>query len=33
MHERCEEAMVEQTLADMTYFVENEGKLRLDVFT
>ncbi|KAG7153344.1 Set1/Ash2 histone methyltransferase complex subunit ASH2-like [Homarus americanus] len=33
MHERCEESMVERTLADMTYLVENEGKLRLDVFT
>ncbi|KAK7068679.1 Set1/Ash2 histone methyltransferase complex subunit ASH2, partial [Halocaridina rubra] len=33
MHERCEEFMVEQTLADMTYLVENEGKLRLDLIT
>lgn len=33
MHERCGESMVERTLADMTYLVENEGKLRLDVFT
>ncbi|XP_064096042.1 set1/Ash2 histone methyltransferase complex subunit ASH2-like isoform X1 [Macrobrachium nipponense] len=33
MNERCEEFMVEQTLADMTYLVENEGKLRLDLIT
>ncbi|KAF2352877.1 SPRY domain [Trinorchestia longiramus] len=33
MHERAEEAMVEQTLADMTYLVENEGKLRLDMMS
>jgi len=33
VNERCEEAMSEQTLADMMYFVENEGKLRLDIFS
>ena len=33
MCERAEEAMAEQTLADLTYFVENEGKLRLDMLS
>ncbi|XP_018013745.1 set1/Ash2 histone methyltransferase complex subunit ASH2 [Hyalella azteca] len=33
MHEKAEEAMVEQTLADMTYLVENEGRLRLDMMS
>lgn len=33
MHERAEEGMVEQTLADLTYLVENEGKLRLDMLS
>ena len=31
MHERAQEATVEQCLADMLYLVENEGKLRLDM--
>ena len=33
MSERAEEAMIEQTLADITYLVENEGKLRLDMMS
>merc|ERR1739838_1099224 len=28
MNERCDEAMAEQTMADLTYLVENDGKLR-----
>jgi Set1/Ash2 histone methyltransferase complex subunit ASH2 len=30
MSMRAEEMAVEQTLADMKFFTENEGKLRLD---
>ena len=30
MCKRAEEAAVEQTLADMKFFTENDGKLRLD---
>ncbi|KAF5303454.1 hypothetical protein FQA39_LY19024 [Lamprigera yunnana] len=32
MHQRAEEAICEQTFADMIYLTENEGKLRLDSF-
>ncbi len=27
-----EESQIEQTMSDMLYFIENEGKLRLDIF-
>jgi len=30
MHERTDESMAEQAMADMLYFTENEGRLRLD---
>ena len=33
MYEKAEEAIAEQSMADMIYFTENEGKLRLDTFT
>ncbi|KAJ8683163.1 hypothetical protein QAD02_018955 [Eretmocerus hayati] len=33
MYEKAEEAIAEQSMADMLYFTENEGKLRLDTFT
>lgn len=33
MNERCDEAMAEQTMADLTYLVENDGKLRLDIYS
>ncbi|XP_014475699.1 PREDICTED: set1/Ash2 histone methyltransferase complex subunit ASH2 [Dinoponera quadriceps] len=33
MHERAEEAIAEQSMADMLYLMENEGKLRLDTFS
>lgn len=32
MHEKAEEAVSEQTVADMLYLTENEGKLRLDTY-
>lgn len=32
MHQKAEEAICEQTLADIIYLTENEGKLRLDSF-
>lgn len=32
MCEKAEEAICEQTMADMLYLTENEGKLRLDNF-
>lgn len=32
MHDRVEELICEQSVADMVYFVENDGKLRLDTF-
>ncbi|XP_063912714.1 set1/Ash2 histone methyltransferase complex subunit ASH2 isoform X2 [Zophobas morio] len=32
MHQKAEEAICEQTLADVLYLTENEGKLRLDSF-
>ncbi|XP_033298538.1 set1/Ash2 histone methyltransferase complex subunit ASH2 isoform X1 [Bombus bifarius] len=32
MHDRAEEAIAEQSMADILYFTENEGKLRLDTF-
>lgn len=32
MHERVEDLITEQSLADMIYFTENDGKLRLDTF-
>ncbi|KAK7865162.1 hypothetical protein R5R35_002221 [Gryllus longicercus] len=32
MHEKAEEAICEQTMADLLYLTENEGKLRLDTF-
>ena len=33
MHERTDESMAEQAMADMLYFTENEGRLRLDSST
>lgn len=30
MHDRVEELICEQSLADMVFFTENDGKLRLD---
>ena len=30
--EKAEEAIAEQSMADMLYLIENEGKLRLDNF-
>lgn len=32
MSDRVEELISEQSLADMIYFTENDGKLRLDTF-
>ncbi|KAK9884605.1 hypothetical protein WA026_007445 [Henosepilachna vigintioctopunctata] len=32
IHEKAEEAICEQTMADILYLTENEGKLRLDSF-
>ncbi|XP_058798250.1 set1/Ash2 histone methyltransferase complex subunit ASH2 isoform X2 [Phymastichus coffea] len=32
LYEKAEEAIAEQCMADMLYFTENEGKLRLDTF-
>ncbi|XP_063703607.1 set1/Ash2 histone methyltransferase complex subunit ASH2 [Culicoides brevitarsis] len=32
MHERAEEFICEQAMADIMYFTENDGKLRLDTF-
>lgn len=32
MHDRVEEMICEQTMADMMYFTENDGKLRLDSY-
>jgi Set1/Ash2 histone methyltransferase complex subunit ASH2 len=32
MHQKAEEAICEQTMADLIYLTENEGKLRLDSF-
>lgn len=33
MFDKAEEAMAEQSMADMLYLGENEGKLRLDTFS
>lgn len=33
MHDRVEDLICEQSLADMMYFTENDGKLRLDNFS
>lgn len=33
MHEKAEETIAEQSLADILYLTENEGKLRLDTYT
>uniref|UniRef100_A0A182W2Z6 B30.2/SPRY domain-containing protein n=1 Tax=Anopheles minimus TaxID=112268 RepID=A0A182W2Z6_9DIPT len=33
MHDRVEEMICEQTMADMMYFTENDGKLRLDTYS
>lgn len=33
MHDRVEDLICEQSLADMLYFTENDGKLRLDTFS
>lgn len=32
MNDRAEETIAEQSMADILYFTENEGKLRLDTF-
>lgn len=32
MNEKAEEAICEQTIADLMYLTENEGKLRLDTY-
>lgn len=32
MHERAEAFICEQAMADIMYFTENDGKLRLDTF-
>lgn len=32
MHERVDELMCEQTLSDMMFLTENDGKLRLDSY-
>lgn len=32
MSEKAEEAIAEQTMADLLYLTENDGKLRLDNF-
>lgn len=31
MHERAEESIAEQAMADMLYLTENQGRLRLDL--
>ncbi|XP_033215489.1 set1/Ash2 histone methyltransferase complex subunit ASH2 isoform X2 [Belonocnema kinseyi] len=33
MHEKAEETIAEQSLADILYLTENEGRLRLDTYT
>lgn len=33
MNDRVEESISEQTMADLLYFAENDGKLRLDTFS
>ena len=33
MSARAEEAAIDQTVADMRFFTENEGKLRLDNYS
>ena len=33
MSARAEEAVLEQTVADMRFFTEHEGKLKLDNYT
>ena len=33
MSARAEEAALDQTMADMRFFTENEGKLRLDNYS
>lgn len=33
MQGRVEEMICEQTMADMMYFTENDGKLRLDTYS
>ena len=33
MCEKAEEAIAEQSLADLLYLTENEGRLRLDTYT
>lgn len=33
VYEKAEEAICDQTLADLLYLTENEGKLRLDTYT
>uniref|UniRef100_A0A6V7HPG1 Uncharacterized protein n=1 Tax=Bracon brevicornis TaxID=1563983 RepID=A0A6V7HPG1_9HYME len=33
MFDKAEEAMAEQSMADMLYLNENEGKLRLDTYS
>lgn len=33
MHDKAEEAIAEQSMADMLYLTENEGRLRLDTFS
>ncbi|XP_043481338.1 set1/Ash2 histone methyltransferase complex subunit ASH2 [Leptopilina heterotoma] len=33
MHEKAEEAIAEQSMADILYLTENEGRLRLDTYT
>lgn len=32
MNEKAEEAIVEQTMADMLWLTEHDGKLRLDTY-
>lgn len=32
MNERVEELICEQAMADLLYFTENDGRLRLDTF-
>ena len=32
IYEKAEEAICEQTMADLLYLTENEGKLRLDTY-
>lgn len=33
MYDKAEETMIEQSMADILYLNENDGKLRLDTFT